>query len=315
MQKELAMTERNVHATTAPRKSRPSAKLKASSEWRTFKDRDEWIAAMLATPERVLDWREKAIAIRIALHHNINTGQCDPSIIGLATGCGVSGNTIRSAIKALEKSGWVGVDRSPGRHRNAFQLLAPTLQADCMVEPFKHAEGLEDGQPFKERVPNPSTNDPNPSTCLHPNSESITAKNRTAKGTTKPKVKTPAPKTRRRRSQTPWPDGFHLDGDLADHAAKKAGWDHGRAFAEFERFENHHRAKGTVFADWKAAWRTWVSNGARFDRERAQKQQGGPVIDQFGNPALAPPPNRPPPPGRESAYERTLRKLQQQGGA
>jgi hypothetical protein len=158
----------------------PGQPAKPSSAWKKFKDRDDWIAAMLATSESALDWRAKVTATRIALHHNIETGQCDPSIIGLAAGCGVSENTIRSAIKTLEATGWVRVDRSRGRHRNAFQLLTPTLQTDCRVEPFKHVEGLDHDQPFNNRVPNPSTNSPNPSTCLHPNSESITAK-RTAK--------------------------------------------------------------------------------------------------------------------------------------
>jgi hypothetical protein len=72
-----------------------------------------------------------------------------------------------------------------------------------------------------------------------------------------------------------------------------SGRDLGRAFAEFERFENYHRSKGTRFADWRAAWRTWCSNGAKFDRERAQ-HQGGTVIDEAGNTIQMQPPARQP---------------------
>jgi hypothetical protein len=31
-----------------------------------------------------------------------------------------------------------------------------------------------------------------------------------------------------------------------------------------EAFSNHHRAKGTVFADWRAAWRKWCGNEIKF---------------------------------------------------
>jgi hypothetical protein len=110
----------------------------------------------------------------------------------------------------------------------------------------------------------------------------------------------------RRRPSTAWPDGFHLDDDLADHAVQKAGWDHGRAFAEFERFENYHRSKGSVFANWRSAWRTWILNGIKFDRERAANQ--GPIIDERGNPVAAPPPHQRPPPwrGRQSNLQRAM---------
>lgn len=33
---------------------------------------------------------------------------------------------------------------------------------------------------------------------------------------------------------------------------------------ELNSFINHHQAKGSVMADWQAAWRTWVSNGVKF---------------------------------------------------
>lgn len=41
---------------------------------------------------------------------------------------------------------------------------------------------------------------------------------------------------------------------------------------QFERFLDHHRAKGSVFRDWDAAWRTWVRNGVDF-----QNKAKGPV--------------------------------------
>ena len=33
---------------------------------------------------------------------------------------------------------------------------------------------------------------------------------------------------------------------------------------EIGKFMDHHKAKGSLMADWQAAWRTWVSNGVKF---------------------------------------------------
>lgn len=39
---------------------------------------------------------------------------------------------------------------------------------------------------------------------------------------------------------------------------------------EAQRFRDYHVSKGNVFADWDAAFRTWLSNGARFQSNTAQ---------------------------------------------
>lgn len=53
--------------------------------------------------------------------------------------------------------------------------------------------------------------------------------------------------------------------------AEEHGWNNGRAHEEFDKFSDYHRAKGSVFADWDASWRTWVRNGIKFDSERLQR--------------------------------------------
>lgn len=49
---------------------------------------------------------------------------------------------------------------------------------------------------------------------------------------------------------------YALDEGLTEHEA------HG----EFDAFRNHHIGKGTLMADWSAAWRTWVGNAKRWGR-------------------------------------------------
>jgi DNA-binding MarR family transcriptional regulator len=41
---------------------------------------------------------------------------------------------------------------------------------------------------------------------------------------------------------------------------------------ETEQFLDHHRAKGSVFEDWIAAWRTWMRRAASFQEERAESR-------------------------------------------
>ena len=80
----------------------------------------------------------------------------------------------------------------------------------------------------------------------------------------------PSRKTGKRpaREESAWPDGFELDGDLHRYA-EDAGIPFQEIPALWERFKNHHQAKGTRFKDWRAAWRTWVGNEIKFSRGRA----------------------------------------------
>jgi uncharacterized protein YdaU (DUF1376 family) len=84
-----------------------------------------------------------------------------------------------------------------------------------------------------------------------------------------------------------WPKDLTLTPELRDYAEMKApGCD---APAMWDQFENHHRAKGSMFVDWDRAWFTWVNspyekpmngNGAIHERTCAvsgrPNQPGGP---------------------------------------
>jgi Helix-turn-helix domain len=128
----------------------------------SFKDRDTWVEQVLAGN---LSAAEKLVATRIALHHNIETGQCDPSIIGLVKRTNTSESTVRRAIKELEDAGWLAVDRTNGRYRNSYQLHAPTLPLAEGLNPVRGervqtANPAAGGdQPCQNEVPNPFTSE------------------------------------------------------------------------------------------------------------------------------------------------------------
>jgi hypothetical protein len=73
---------------------------------------------------------------------------------------------------------------------------------------------------------------------------------------------------------TPFPEGAVLSDEGLAYALSK-GLSEEQARDEWEGFAAHHKAKGSVFADWNAAWQTWVRNAIRFASERAGRS--GPV--------------------------------------
>lgn len=57
-----------------------------------------------------------------------------------------------------------------------------------------------------------------------------------------------------------FPDGFQFN-ERAEEMAKGYGLN---VHKEFAAFRDHHVAKGSVFKDWDAAFRTWLRNAVKF---------------------------------------------------
>lgn len=62
------------------------------------------------------------------------------------------------------------------------------------------------------------------------------------------------------------PDAFPITQQARDWA--KAHAPEADLKLETANFLDHHRAKGSTFKDWNAAWRTWMRNSARFSNGR-----------------------------------------------
>lgn len=50
-------------------------------------------------------------------------------------------------------------------------------------------------------------------------------------------------------------------------AAEEAGLNSAAFREQWAKFRNYHRAKGSLMADWQAAWRTWLGNVSEFQRQ------------------------------------------------
>lgn len=81
----------------------------------------------------------------------------------------------------------------------------------------------------------------------------------------------PAPSPRRTKVRPDW-----ALGEVEQAAAGKAGVTAERAAAIWPQFIDYHAAKGTIFSDWLAAWRTWCRNDAKFSRDRPPRPPDGP---------------------------------------
>lgn len=59
--------------------------------------------------------------------------------------------------------------------------------------------------------------------------------------------------------------------------AKEKGWP--SPASEIEAFKDYHLAHGSLMADWEAAFRTWLRNCGRFNKQQPPKPQPEPVQD------------------------------------
>lgn len=72
----------------------------------------------------------------------------------------------------------------------------------------------------------------------------------------------------RKKPATRAPDSFEITEPMWAWAQGE-GVQHERIEAETAKFLDHHKAKGSLFSDWPAAWRKWMRNVVDFSRQRA----------------------------------------------
>jgi len=313
------MADANVHATAQPRKSR-------IHHITTFKDRDEWLELLFAAD---VSPAAKVAGGRIALHHNIKTGQCNPTIGTLMLGTLMSDSSVRRAIRELETKGWVRVDRTLGRHSNSYELLAPTLSCVTGFNPTKDDRVEASNPTADDRVqekptlspvtPQPCQIEvPNPVTIDRQNHESRTT-NRTTKEIDPPALDLGDEGGRRRKQKTA-PDSTDADFEewwlaypkkVANLAAKKAysgavknGAAPEQLLSGAMRYAAERSGQDPRYTKNPG---TWLNGGCWADEPA---KPAGNTIDQNGNPVTAPPPNQQRQPyQRESTTERMMRKM------
>ena len=79
--------------------------------------------------------------------------------------------------------------------------------------------------------------------------------------------------SRRAKPRTRFPVEVTGLGDDGLRYALSEGLTEAEAHEQFKKFRNHHIGKGSVMADWSAAWRTWIGNAKEFGHVGPKKQQ------------------------------------------
>ena len=79
-------------------------------------------------------------------------------------------------------------------------------------------------------------------------------------------------KSKRQKPKLPPPDNFLLNPEMRKYAAGK-NINGKEVDYQFEKFKDYHLAKGSCFADWNAAWRTWINNAVKWSEDQKGQEQ------------------------------------------
>lgn len=215
----------------------------------------------LAWTARGLGANEKLVLMALADIAD-DQGICWPSMAHVGGKCDCSERTVRRVIRKLEERGLVATEISKGRSSNRY-IIIPDPDKLTVLNPDKTA-GLDpdkvtgiDSQPGQ-------TGSPTRTQLCPPNHQEPPITTLTNVRVVSARDQDPVPK-QKRKTRIP-ENAVPSEGNYL--AASKRGLCRERADDEYDRFKNHHLAKGTTFLDWDRAWLTWLDSPYRNNRVR-----------------------------------------------
>lgn len=207
---------------------------------------------------------ERLIMLALADHAD-DDGRCYPSILRLCARTGLSERAVQTNVKTLTEKGYLKVLVGGGKGNANLYFVSPNPAANAPYE----AQNPAASAPRRKCTPaadapktphllrsNPAADAPEPSgTTIEPSIEA-------------------APR-RRRKPELPIPEGWvPNEKNLED--ARKLNLTEQEIRHEASQFRDRHLAKGSLFRDWDAAWRTWLGNIGKFSgRSMAGKAAPG----------------------------------------
>lgn len=205
--------------------------------------------------QKTLPPGEWVVLFHLCHAHNQEHG-CFPSQDFLAEQTNMSKRSIVRHIGALEAAGLVVRQRR-------FNSVGERI-SDRYIMPFEPgfvrenppSANLASGQSVHGYVPNGAQN-------VH----EMAPKHEVTGIEHKEPLVVPQDKKPRRRPEVPLPpDWVPSEKNLSDAAERQ--FSAMETEHEADRFRNHHTAKGSLFRDWDAAWRTWLGNARKFSGGR-----------------------------------------------
>lgn len=238
--------------------------------------------------EQVTDGTAMRVYVRLVRKYADAGRHAFPEVETLAEDLGVSPSSVKRALDKLRAIGAIQVTRSRlgdgsyGRNIYALPMDQPTQGSNMTSGPgVKYDPWVPPAQTGGSRRSDPgvkydpSENQPDP---VKPD-PSLGSRNSAPQRSDDLVLQEPPAgkvrKTRARKPETTTPDEFPLDlsrrGWFKDQGLEQLGV---KISFETAQFLDHHRAKGSRFRDWDAAWKTWMRNAGRFAIERRSKGGG-----------------------------------------
>lgn len=260
--------------------------------WRGYRRHPLFIGEPFSRAEAFWWFVERAAyARRVEVHDGrdvfIEPGQVSASIRDLAEEFGWEKTRVERLLKKLVDRKMVEVETATGRtiitvcNYAKYQpsqwddATAARQQRDTSATAARHSIKRKEGN--KEIIEPSPDGDGSPAPGLFEGKTPAVAKG-----------------LRPSKAATTWPEGFEISPKLRAYAIGN-GIAEDRVDRVFAHFENHHRAKGSRFKDWPAAFRTWVLNQDRFrpaGNGVAVRDPNGHhpmvqrVLDDIGKPAI-----------------------------
>lgn len=190
---------------------------------------------------RTLGPTERLIMLALADHAD-DDGRCYPSVLRLCDRTGLSERAVQNNIRKLADQGYLRVLVGGGKGNANLYFVSPNPASDA---PRTKCTPAPDAPQTPHDVrPNPAPDAPEPS------------------GTTI-EASVEAEPRRRRNPEVPIPEGWVPNARNVEDARKRNLTD-AEIRHEASQFRDKHLAKGSLFRDWDAAWRTWLGNIGKF---------------------------------------------------
>lgn len=227
-----------------------------------------WKALAWASGQKCEKAADKLILLALAERHNTETRIAYPSIAWLVEFSSLDRKTVLKSLARLQAKGLIidSGDRMGATGRVKAWMLAHDGGTVPKTGPLKQSRFSHEMVPFfPETVPKTvrlngpknGTRNQDMGTCIN---RDIT---RDARAT-------------RKRSALPKNFKPELTGKASEIVA---AWPPSRLAHEIDAFRNYHLAKGSLMADWQAAFRTWIGNAEKWSKKNGNRDSNESLAD------------------------------------
>jgi DNA-binding transcriptional MocR family regulator len=194
------------------------------------------------------------VLLNLAYHHNLGTGQCNPSVATISREEGWSSRAIMTAIAELERLGLIERiarrRKDGGKTTNEYRLIIRETHMQEVHSP--HTQEVQNTPEVQMGCEPPA----------QPHMNELQIKNKESK---KKESKNKGREETRARAIPP---DWHPDAKGIEYAKER-----NVGPEQVELFRDYHLKNGNRYSDWNAAWRQWCRKAVEF-RQAERKPNG-----------------------------------------